>query len=132
MVDGALAAWRAPPTPALAPRRLALVPTATVADVSGGHPGRYAHVAACSHQGPPGTCQERQCRYHLAHRSHSEHQLSPNRDCALDVANEGPHTREQVAAVLGLSDERLRQVEKRALARLKRNETLRRLHDESF
>jgi len=48
------------------------------------------------------------------------------------VANEGPHTRELVAAMLGISVERLRQVEKRALARLKRNKTLRRLHDESF
>jgi DNA-directed RNA polymerase sigma subunit (sigma70/sigma32) len=48
------------------------------------------------------------------------------------VANDGPHTREEVAAVLGLSDERLRQIEKRAFARLKRNKTLRRLHDESF
>ena len=127
MADGALAAWTAPPTPAIAPRRLALVPAA-----DGVRGGRYAHLPDCSHGGAPGTCQERQCRYHLAHRGYSEHQLAPSRDCALDVANEGPHTREEVAAVLGMSDERLRQIEKRALARLKRNETLRRLHDESF
>ncbi|HKY38414.1 MAG TPA: sigma factor-like helix-turn-helix DNA-binding protein [Polyangiaceae bacterium] len=131
MADHALVAPSELPAPPVI-RRLALVPPARVAGLAGGRHGRYAHVAACSHQGPPGTCQERPCRYHLAHRGHSEHQLTPSRDCALDVANEGPHTREQVAAVLGLSDERLRQIEKRALGRLKRNETLRRLHDESF
>lgn len=48
------------------------------------------------------------------------------------MVKEGPHTRDEVAAVLGISDERLRQIEKRGVARLKRNETLRRLHDESF
>ena len=95
-------------------------------------PTRYRHLPVCAHVGPKGACQHRECRYHLAHRSHSEHQLVPSRDCALDVANEGPQTREEVAAVLGISDERLRQIEKRALSRLKRNKTLRRLHDESF
>jgi hypothetical protein len=94
--------------------------------------GRYPELSVCCHQGPPGAGQQRQCRYHLAQRSYSEHQLAPTRDCALDVANEGPHTREQVAQVLGISDERLRQIEKRALARLKRNKTLRRLHGGSF
>jgi hypothetical protein len=127
MADGALAAWRAPPTPVLAPRRLALVPAA-----DGVQSGRYSHLPECQHEGARGTCQQRQCRYHLARRGYSEHQLTPTRDCALDVANEGPHTRDEVAAVLGISDERLRQIEERALARLKRNETLRRLHDESL
>jgi hypothetical protein len=132
MADRSLAVLIGAPASAPVVRKLALVPPVTAADTGGGLPGRFPHVPACSHQGPPGTCEQRQCRYHLAHRGHSEHQLTPSRDCALDVANEEPHTREQVAAVLGLSDERLRQIEKRALARLKRNETLRRLHDESF
>ena len=131
MADHGLALRGGPSAPAVV-RRLALVPPATTDDDGGRRPGRYAQVAACSHQGAPGACQERQCRYHLAHRGYSEHQLTPTRDCALDVSNEGPHTREEVAAVLGISDERLRQIEKRALARLKRNETLRRLHDESL
>jgi hypothetical protein len=130
MADHGLALRGGPPAPTLV-RRLALVPPA-VAEAVGGLPGRYADVPACSHHGALGTCQERQCRYHLAQRGYSEHQLTPTRDCALDVANEGPHTREEIAAVLGISDERLRQIEKRALARLKRNETLRRLHDESL
>lgn len=100
-----------------------------------GAPGstrRYPHLPVCNQEGPPGTCQQHECRYHLAHRGYSEHQLTPTRDCALDVANEGPRTRDQVAAVLGISDERLRQIEKRAFSRLKRNETLRRLHEEAF
>lgn len=130
MADGALAARRGPPAPTLV-RRLALVPPSPPADTAQARSGRYPH-AACRHAGAAGTCQQRECRYHLAHRGYSEHQLTPTRDCALDVANEGPHTREEVAAVLGISDERLRQIEKRAFARLKRNETLRRLHDESF
>ena len=125
MADRALAALTAPATPVR--RTLALVP-AVIPRSS----GRYPELAACSQQGPPGPCPHRQCRYHLAQRGYSEHQLTPTRDCALDVANEGPHTREEVAAVLGISDERLRQIEKRAFTRLKRNETLRRLHDESF
>jgi hypothetical protein len=130
MADGALAELRAAPAP-MPVRRLALVPSGPRVDSNRARSGRYAHTA-CRHEGAPGTCQQRECRYHLAHRGYSEHQLTPTRDCALDVANEGPHTREEVAAVLGISDERLRQIEKRAFARLKRNETLRRLHDESF
>jgi hypothetical protein len=131
MSEGAVAARTALPNSAPTRRTLALVP------VGPGVPetlrtSRYSHLPICSHEGLPGACQQRQCRYHLAHRGPSEHQLAPTRDCALDVANEGPHTREQVSAVLGISDERLRQVEKRAFARLKRNETLRRLHDDSL
>lgn len=101
-------------------------------EAPGGTRHRRYPLHCCTQEAPPGPCQQRQCRYHLAHRGPSEHQLAPTRDCALDVANEGPHTRELVAAMLGISVERLRQVEKRALARLKRNKTLRRLHDESF
>lgn len=130
MADGALAERSGPPGPLQLVRRLALVPSAALDAADVARPSRYP-LPGCSHQGLTDTCQQRECRYHLAHRGYSEHQLSPTRDCALDVANEGPHTREQVAAVLGISDERLRQIENRAVARLKRNKTLRRLHDES-
>jgi len=112
-------------------RGLALVPSPSAAALGGAGQSRYPLVC-CTQPGRPGACQQRKCRYHLANRGPSEHQLAPTRDCALDVANEGPHTREQVAAVLGISIERLRQIEKRALARLKRNKTLRRLHDDSY
>ena len=131
MADGAVAARFGPrPAEAFVVRRLALVPTGAVDSVDAA--GSRYPLPFCTHQGPPGACQQRGCRYHLAHRGYSEHQLAPTRDCALDIASEGPHTVHEVAAVLGISDERLSQIEKRAFARLKRNETLRRLHDESF
>lgn len=39
--------------------------------------------------------------------------------CALDLANDGPRTLEQVAALMGMSKERARQIESTALAKLK-------------
>jgi DNA-directed RNA polymerase sigma subunit (sigma70/sigma32) len=54
----------------------------------------------------------------------------PTRDCALDVANEGARTLDEVAAVLGVSGERVRQIEERAIAQLVKNVVLKRLHDE--
>jgi DNA-directed RNA polymerase sigma subunit (sigma70/sigma32) len=47
------------------------------------------------------------------------------------VANEGERTLEEVAAVLGVSDERVRQVEERALHKLRSIRTLKRMHRES-
>ena len=62
---------------------------------------RYPGLSDCIDDGPPGaTCQHTECRYHLAHRGYWEHHLEPTRDCAIDVANEGPHTLDEVAAVL--------------------------------
>jgi hypothetical protein len=92
---------------------------------------RYPEVPECVGAGPAGPCAHEECRYHLAHRGYWDHHLKPTRDCALDVANEGPHTLEQVAAALGVSVERVRQVEEQALGRLKQDAMLRRLHAES-
>jgi Sigma-70, region 4 len=39
--------------------------------------------------------------------------------CSLDLANDGPRTLEQVAALMGMSKERARQIESAALAKLK-------------
>ena len=54
---------------------------------------------------PPGEapCTQVQCRYHLAHASLGDHHREPTRDCALAVANEGPRSTDEVAAVLGIS-----------------------------
>jgi hypothetical protein len=82
---------------------------------------------------PPGEvpCTQLHCRYHLAHSSVGDHRREPTRDCALTVANEGPRSTDEVAAVLRISGERVRQIEVRALAKLRASEALRRLFDES-
>jgi len=93
---------------------------------------RYPRVSECADTGRAGAaCARTGCRYHLAHRGHWEHHLKPTRDCALDVANEGARTLEEVAAVLGVSAERVRQIEEHAIEHLKRNPVLERLHHES-
>ena len=89
---------------------------------------RYPAVPECTDPGPVGPCQHRECRYHLAHRGYWEHHLAPTPDCALDVANEGPHTLEQVGAALGISGERVRQLEEQAMVSLRQSATLRRLY----
>jgi hypothetical protein len=64
MADGPLAELGGAPGPM--PRRsLALVPSGPSADSDRGRSGQYAHTA-CRHEGAPGTCQQRECRYHLA------------------------------------------------------------------
>jgi transcriptional regulator with XRE-family HTH domain len=40
--------------------------------------------------------------------------------CALDVADEGPHTLDEVGQALGITRERVRQIEEAALPRLRR------------
>ena len=52
-------------------------------------------------------------------------------DCAIDVANEGPHTLAEIATFLGLTTERARQLEEQAFEQLKLNSTMKGLHDES-
>lgn len=93
---------------------------------------RYPGASECTDTGRAGAASARmECRYHLAHRGRWEHHLEPTRDCALDVANEGARTLEEVAAVLGVSAERVRQIEEHAIEHLKRNPALERLHHES-
>ncbi|MEO6601564.1 MAG: sigma factor-like helix-turn-helix DNA-binding protein [Polyangiaceae bacterium] len=115
---------------ALAPSFLGTAVPATPAAIV--HLRRYSDVAECVDSEPPGAgCSQTDCRYHLANRGYWEHHLRPTRDCSLDVANEGPHTLDEVAAVLGVSGERVRQIEEEAIEHLKHNATLKRAHDES-
>ena len=93
---------------------------------------RYPALAECVDDGPPDAhCAHTECRYHLAHRGPWEHAPHPTRDCAIDVANEGPHTLAQIATFLGLTTERARQLEEQAIEQLKLNSTMKGLHDES-
>jgi hypothetical protein len=91
---------------------------------------RFPVVPGCST--PPGEepCQHTGCRYHLARRDRGGRPLHATRDCALTVANEGPHTLEEIAQVLGMTRERARQIEEAATEKLHRNVALRRLYDE--
>ena len=93
---------------------------------------RYSRVDDCTDDGPPGAaCRHTECRYHLAHRGYWEHTHRPTHDCSIDVANEGPHTLDEVAVFMGISGERVRQIEEQALEQLKHSATLKDLHDES-
>ena len=80
-----------------------------------------------------------QCRYHLLHE-HRSHRKQVGRrpinygtltksdmaqSCALDVADDGPHTLEFVGDLLGVSRERIRQIEEMALKKLKRIQSAR-------
>lgn len=89
---------------------------------------RFPLVDECSHERGDAPCRNTLCRYHLEHRGYGEHRLTPTRDCAIDVANEGERTTEEVAAVLGISRERVRQIEERAMRKLQRIAALRRAH----
>lgn len=79
----------------------------------------FRSVEACVNPSSQLGCRQTQCRYHLEHRGHYDHRQTPTRDCSLAVANEGAHTLEEVAAVLGVSVERVRQLEERALRKLR-------------
>lgn len=101
-------------------------PGKNVGDLSHGQARRFPLVSDCKHIDRSAFCRETRCPYHLEYRGYGEHRLQPTRDCALVVASEGEHTVEEVAAVLGVSRERVRQIEERALRKLRRVGSLRR------
>jgi len=92
---------------------------------------RFPNVEGCTNPRAEPWCKHTRCRYHLEHRGYGEHHLNPTRDCALVVANEGSHTHEELAEVLGVSDERVRQIEESALRKLRNSLALRQTYDES-
>ena len=93
-------------------------------------PTRFPSISACVNPSTASACPHTQCRYHLKHRGPSEHHLNPTRDCALTFANEGAHTLDEIAEAFGVSVERIRQIEERALGKLRGSDTLRRTRDD--
>jgi hypothetical protein len=59
----------------------------------------------------PRPCPWVQCRYHLEHEKWT---------CALDVADEGEHTLEEIAAIMGVTKQRVKFLEMRAIQRAQR------------
>jgi hypothetical protein len=94
-------------------------------------PRRYLAVVECTMPPSEHPCTQVRCRYHLAQIGVGEHRTQTTRDCALKVAGEGPCTLDEVGEVLGLSRERIRQIQDRALEKLRSSAVLRRLFDEA-
>ena len=90
---------------------------------------RFPSVIGCATPAGRGRCVHVSCRYHLAHPDRGARLLSATRDCALLVANEGPHTLEEIAQVLGMTRERVRQIEETAIVKLQGKVALKRLHE---
>lgn len=68
----------------------------------------------------PRPCPHRACRYSLLVELRKRPPSSPEASCALDLADGGEHTLAEVGAVLGVSRERIRQIEEGALEKLAR------------
>jgi len=90
---------------------------------------RFCAVPECTTPASDAWCTRTECRYHLAHRQPGQHHVVPLRDCALSVANEGPHTLEEVARMSGVTREWVRQLEVSALEKLSGSAVLRRQYD---
>jgi len=89
---------------------------------------RFPVVPGCATPLEEAQCVQLSCRYHLAHSDRGGRALSATRDCALTVANEGPRTLEEIAQILGMTRERVRQIEEAAIAKLQSKIALRKLH----
>ena len=63
-------------------------------------------------------CPWRECKFHLA--SEAKGDQPPRKSCALDVADRGGQTLEQVGNVLHLTRERIRQIERKSMPKLLR------------
>lgn len=61
-------------------------------------------------------CQHAWCRHHL--------DKSTSESCALDVADRGEHSLEEIAELFGLTRERIRQIEETAVFKLKKHRSV--------
>jgi hypothetical protein len=58
-------------------------------------------------------------RIKILHPSRLPADVPPRESCALDIADSGPHTLDQVAQVLGLTRERIRQIEAKTMKKIR-------------
>jgi hypothetical protein len=68
----------------------------------------------------PRPCPFLSCRYHIWPDIKLRADSLPKQSCALDVADEGSHTLEQIGDIYGLTRERVRQILAAAIAKLLR------------
>ena len=70
----------------------------------------------------PGPCRYRACRYRLDHVNgwRKKRPRVAGEKCSLKVAQEGPLTLLQVARIIELRHERVRQIEAKALAKIRK------------
>ncbi len=83
---------------------------------------RYQHVPTTRGQcrAVPRPCPFLSCRYHIWADIKPRTGHLPEETCALDVADEGAHTLEQIGDIYGLTRERVRQILAAATAKLLR------------
>lgn len=70
----------------------------------------------------PRPCPFTRCRHHLDREEKNQRLVAPRahpETCALDVADRGEHTLEEVGAIMGLTRQRVEQIEKLAMAKLR-------------
>jgi hypothetical protein len=68
----------------------------------------------------PRPCPHDRCRHHTGY--------AELKSCSLDVADEGEHTLDEVGAFLGLSRERVRQIERDAMRKLRARDIVASMH----
>lgn len=69
----------------------------------------------------PRPCRQTGCRYHLDHDRGRGTARTSDETCSLDLAERGGMTLEEVGDVLGITRERIRQIEAKALTKLGRH-----------
>lgn len=77
-------------------------------------------------------CMVEHCRHHIYSNMKSEQYVASTKPvvrCALKIANCGGMTLEEVGKIMGLTRERVRQIERKALEHLKQKGMIKQLHE---